>query len=252
MGVVSVAVEANYKVGGEQVKGQRSENQVRFSILDFLTTEWRVLVDFEAKSGGPNWVFLISWAPRPLVLLPLGRGRDVIVCADINECENEELCMYGTCVNQPGGYECLCDDDHQLIPTGTGCVGLYRAHLDKLPSLQYSQYHHYFHCSLQLDLTTVILYVTIFQTLNRFITLLLVLNSNKSFTYLKKSQHWLKINECRPTNFSVPLSLLIYHLCPHQLSPLLDSNPLRVADRLTADDVDMHYDVSNNYCSLVL
>jgi len=48
----------------------------------------------------------------------------VSVCAvDINECESDDACMYGTCVNVPGGYECLCDDDHQLIPSGTGCVG---------------------------------------------------------------------------------------------------------------------------------
>ena len=46
------------------------------------------------------------------------------MCADINECENEDMCMYGRCVNKPGGYECLCDEEHQLIPTGTGCVGL--------------------------------------------------------------------------------------------------------------------------------
>ena len=42
---------------------------------------------------------------------------------DINECESEDVCMYGTCVNKPGGYECRCDQDHQLIPSGTGCVG---------------------------------------------------------------------------------------------------------------------------------
>jgi len=47
------------------------------------------------------------------------------MCVDINECENEDMCMYGRCVNKPGGYECICDEEHQLIPTGTGCVGLY-------------------------------------------------------------------------------------------------------------------------------
>jgi len=35
------------------------------------------------------------------------------------------MCMYGTCVNKPGGYECICDEQQHLIPSGTGCVGLY-------------------------------------------------------------------------------------------------------------------------------
>jgi len=49
----------------------------------------------------------------------------VCVCvSDINECENEDTCMYGTCVNKPGGYECICDEEHDLTPSGTGCVGL--------------------------------------------------------------------------------------------------------------------------------
>jgi len=47
----------------------------------------------------------------------------VFVGADIDECASDEVCMYGTCVNKPGGYECRCDDQHQLTPAGTGCVG---------------------------------------------------------------------------------------------------------------------------------
>jgi len=49
---------------------------------------------------------------------------DVLWCSDINECENEDMCMYGTCINKPGGYECRCEDQYELIPSGTGCVGL--------------------------------------------------------------------------------------------------------------------------------
>ena len=73
-----------------------------------------------------------------------------ICCSDINECENEDLCMYGRCVNKPGGYECLCDDEHQLIPTGTGCVGLYSLYINTL--------HHSLSLSLSLS-TSVPLYL---------------------------------------------------------------------------------------------
>jgi len=51
--------------------------------------------------------------------------------------------MYGRCVNKPGGYECLCDDEHQLIPTGTGCVGLYSLYINTL--------HHSLSLSLSLS-----------------------------------------------------------------------------------------------------
>ena len=48
----------------------------------------------------------------------------VCVCvSDIDECANEDMCMYGTCINKPGGYECRCDEQYELIPSGTGCVG---------------------------------------------------------------------------------------------------------------------------------
>ena len=50
----------------------------------------------------------------------------VCLSVDIDECDDDDACMYGTCANVPGGYECRCDDQHQqLIPSGTGCVGTY-------------------------------------------------------------------------------------------------------------------------------
>lgn len=42
---------------------------------------------------------------------------------DINECDNPDNCIYGTCINRPGGFECLCPPGYELTPSGTGCVG---------------------------------------------------------------------------------------------------------------------------------
>ena len=42
---------------------------------------------------------------------------------DLNECENPDNCLYGECVNKPGGYECRCPPNFELNPAGTGCVG---------------------------------------------------------------------------------------------------------------------------------
>ena len=47
-----------------------------------------------------------------------------MVClADINECDNPDNCLYGTCVNREGSYICQCPPNYELNPSGTGCVG---------------------------------------------------------------------------------------------------------------------------------
>jgi len=79
-------------------------------------------------------LMVYSWHTHGVLVVVYG-GVFVVCCSDINECENEDLCMYGRCVNKPGGYECLCDDEHQLIPTGTGCVGLYSLYSTSLSPL---------------------------------------------------------------------------------------------------------------------
>ena len=34
-----------------------------------------------------------------------------------------QACMFGTCINTEGDYVCKCPPDHELIGSGTGCVG---------------------------------------------------------------------------------------------------------------------------------
>ena len=50
---------------------------------------------------------------------------DVLFCSviDINECDNPDNCLYGTCVNVPGSYLCQCPPEKVLNPTGTACIG---------------------------------------------------------------------------------------------------------------------------------
>lgn len=43
---------------------------------------------------------------------------------DIDECENLDSCVHGTCTNTEGSYKCTCPPDHQLNPTGNACIGL--------------------------------------------------------------------------------------------------------------------------------
>ena len=49
-----------------------------------------------------------------------------IVHVDINECEEfTGICGNGTCMNQASNYSCLCENDFQLSPDNTTCVGKY-------------------------------------------------------------------------------------------------------------------------------
>ncbi|XP_052271625.1 multiple epidermal growth factor-like domains protein 11 [Dreissena polymorpha] len=44
--------------------------------------------------------------------------------ADVNECADVDNCLYGTCINEVGGYRCQCPPNYQLNATGTGCVDI--------------------------------------------------------------------------------------------------------------------------------
>jgi fibrillin 2/3 len=43
-------------------------------------------------------------------------------CTDVDECASPQSCLYGTCVNTEGAFECHCPPDHELIKAGTACV----------------------------------------------------------------------------------------------------------------------------------
>lgn len=51
---------------------------------------------------------------------------------DINECDNPDNCLYGTCVNNQGGYICQCPMGYENNPTGTGCIGKYEARISSI------------------------------------------------------------------------------------------------------------------------
>ena len=42
---------------------------------------------------------------------------------DIDECENPQICQYGTCVNTMGSFVCECPPEYSLAQNGAGCVG---------------------------------------------------------------------------------------------------------------------------------
>ena len=45
------------------------------------------------------------------------------VFLDIDECKDGDVCMNGRCVNEPGGYRCLCDRGYSASPDGKTCLG---------------------------------------------------------------------------------------------------------------------------------
>lgn len=45
--------------------------------------------------------------------------------SDIDECDNPQICQYGTCVNTMGSFVCQCPPNYSLAQNGAGCVGMY-------------------------------------------------------------------------------------------------------------------------------
>lgn len=46
------------------------------------------------------------------------------ICLDIDECSDKEMCKFGTCYNEPGGYTCQCPESFVLSRNGKMCLGL--------------------------------------------------------------------------------------------------------------------------------
>ena len=44
---------------------------------------------------------------------------------DINECVRQNICGFGTCVNQPGTYTCMCQRGYRYNPQTKTCVGMF-------------------------------------------------------------------------------------------------------------------------------
>ena len=50
----------------------------------------------------------------------------LFIYSDIDECrENEDLCYNGQCVDEEGGFRCICDFGYRENPQGTGCDGMF-------------------------------------------------------------------------------------------------------------------------------
>lgn len=43
--------------------------------------------------------------------------------ADIDECNFQNICVFGTCENLPGMFRCVCDDGYELDRSGGNCTG---------------------------------------------------------------------------------------------------------------------------------
>lgn len=43
--------------------------------------------------------------------------------ADIDECNFQNICVFGSCQNLPGMFRCVCDDGYELDRSGGNCTG---------------------------------------------------------------------------------------------------------------------------------
>ena len=52
--------------------------------------------------------------------------QSFILSSDINECNDEDSCVNGQCVNQPGSYRCVCPTGtHMSTTEDNTCIGQY-------------------------------------------------------------------------------------------------------------------------------
>lgn len=42
---------------------------------------------------------------------------------DIDECNFQNICVFGSCQNLPGMFRCVCDDGYELDRSGGNCTG---------------------------------------------------------------------------------------------------------------------------------
>ena len=84
--------------------------------LSKLNSQW---VDWLKRCLNKNNCkrMIMHWDPKQFKLR---------LAVDINECADVDNCLYGTCINEVGGYRCQCPPNYQLNAAGTGCVGTYR------------------------------------------------------------------------------------------------------------------------------
>lgn len=47
----------------------------------------------------------------------------VTFATDIDECNFQNICVFGTCQNLPGMFRCVCDDGYELDRSGGNCTG---------------------------------------------------------------------------------------------------------------------------------
>lgn len=68
--------------------------------------------------------------PHLLRLLPppSDSGFPYVSAADIDECNFQNICVFGSCQNLPGMFRCVCDDGYELDRSGGNCTGQSRTH----------------------------------------------------------------------------------------------------------------------------
>lgn len=47
----------------------------------------------------------------------------LLFVTDIDECNFQNICVFGTCQNLPGMFRCVCDDGYELDRSGGNCTG---------------------------------------------------------------------------------------------------------------------------------
>uniref|UniRef100_A0A3Q4HJD8 Fibrillin 1 n=1 Tax=Neolamprologus brichardi TaxID=32507 RepID=A0A3Q4HJD8_NEOBR len=50
--------------------------------------------------------------------------EDSKACQDIDECNFQNICVFGTCQNLPGMFRCVCDDGYELDRSGGNCTDI--------------------------------------------------------------------------------------------------------------------------------
>lgn len=56
---------------------------------------------------------------------------------DIDECNFQNICVFGTCQNLPGMFRCVCDDGYELDRSGGNCTGGCSTSVTELSSLSH-------------------------------------------------------------------------------------------------------------------
>lgn len=57
------------------------------------------------------------------VLPTFSLSLSVVLSTDIDECNFQNICVFGTCQNLPGMFRCVCDDGYELDRSGGNCTG---------------------------------------------------------------------------------------------------------------------------------